>query len=68
MKYKFKVGDLVEVISGVPGHPPPLLALVTDRTYYKASQHAKAADVYTLLLPDGSNYGEYGDKLTKAGE
>ena len=61
MNYKFQVGELVEVVPGVSGLVPPVLALVTDRTYL----HGAGGEVYTLLLPDGSEYEAPRDDLTK---
>ena len=63
MKYKFQVGDLVEIVdTGV-------LALVKSRRRQAPHHRPTSPDeIYTLLFPDSWECDKVGSILRKAGE
>ena len=66
MNFKFQVGELVEVdLGGLLVRATPLLALVIDRITVPDFVSEATHEVYTLLLPDGSEYEAPRDDLTK---
>jgi hypothetical protein len=70
MNYKFQVGDLVRWKPSPPFNG--FLGLVTGRRRQVSDEHNcplhPRAELYTLLLSDGKQFEDYGDKLRKVSE